>query len=159
MQKESDYKSSTIMMTKDGYQNLVDTKDGKNLYWSTDVNFELPIKIPATGRGSLVKPQTLPQFFRRIADKRGQFPGLKVQRKNKEYVWTWRDYFNDSFAFAKALHFLGVTERKAVNIMGFNSPEWAIAFFGSVFHNNVASGVYITNGPKACLYQAQNSEA
>ena len=43
---------------------------------------------------------------------------------------------------------------KAVNIMGFNSPEWAIAFFGSILHNNVVSGVYITNGSDACKYQA-----
>jgi long-chain-fatty-acid--CoA ligase ACSBG len=54
---------------------------------------------------------------------------------------------------------LGVEERKAVNIMGFNSPEWAIAYHGSIFHNNVVSGVYITNGPAACHYQAENSEA
>jgi long-chain-fatty-acid--CoA ligase ACSBG len=47
---------------------------------------------------------------------------------------------------------LGVEERKAVNIYGFNSPEWAIAFMGSIMHNNVVSGVYITNGPEACHY-------
>lgn len=55
-------------------------------------------------------------------------------------------------AFAKTLTKLGVNERKAVNIMGFNSPEWAISFFGAVLHNNVGTGVYITNGPQACLY-------
>jgi len=43
--------------------------------------------------------------------------------------------------------------------MGHNSPEWFIAFFGSIFNNNVVSGVYITNGPQACFYQAENSEA
>lgn len=61
--------------------------------------------------------------------------------------------------FAKALHVLGIEERKAVNIMGFNSPEWAIAHFGSIFHNNVVSGVYITNGIEACQYQAEHSSA
>lgn len=60
MQKESDYHGSIVMMTKEGYQRAVDTSDGKNLYWTTDINFEMPIKIPATGRGSLVKPQTIP---------------------------------------------------------------------------------------------------
>lgn len=54
---------------------------------------------------------------------------------------------------------MGVEERKAVNIYGFNSPEWAIAFMGSIMHNNVVSGVYITNGPEACHYQALHSEA
>ena len=84
---------------------------------------------------------------------------MKVIRDNREYVWSWNEYFRDAFAFARGLHHIGVDERKAVNIMGFNSPEWAIAFFGSIFHNNVVSGVYITNGPQACMYQAENSEA
>lgn len=46
-----------------------------------------------------------------------------------------------------------------MNVMGANAPEWAIAFFGGIFRNNVVSGVYITNGPDACKYQAQHSEA
>ena len=74
-------------------------------------------------------------------------------------MWTWREYYNDIVSFAKSLVSLGIDERKAVNIMGFNAPEWAIAFYGSVFHNNVVSGVYITNGPAACQYQAHHSEA
>lgn len=56
MQKESDYQTNIVMMTKEGYQSVVNTKDGKNLYWTTDINTELPIKIPASGKGSLVKP-------------------------------------------------------------------------------------------------------
>ena len=43
--------------------------------------------------------------------------------------------------------------------MGFNSPEWAIAFIGSMMNNNVNTGIYITNQADACLYQAQHSEA
>ena len=43
--------------------------------------------------------------------------------------------------------------------MGFNSPEWVIAAFGSLFNNCVFSGVYITNGSDACHYQADHSEA
>lgn len=43
--------------------------------------------------------------------------------------------------------------------MGHNSPEWVIALFGSIFHNNVVSGVYITNEPQACQYQSEHSEA
>lgn len=43
--------------------------------------------------------------------------------------------------------------------MGYNAPEWAIAFFGTIFANNVASGVYSTNIAEACYYQADHSEA
>ena len=83
---------------------------------------------------------------------RGDAPSMRVMRNNREYVWTWNEYYKDIVSFAKSLAHLGIDERKAVNIMGFNSPEWAIAFYGSVFHNNVVSGVYITNGPAACQY-------
>jgi len=84
---------------------------------------------------------------------------LNVQKNKKIYSWTWNQYYKDCMSFAKSLHFIGVDSRKAVNIMGFNSPEWAIAYFGSMMHNNVVSGVYTTNGADACQYQAEHSEA
>ena len=34
-----------VVMSSKGYQNLVGTHDGKNLYWTTDIDTELPIKI------------------------------------------------------------------------------------------------------------------
>ena len=68
-------------------------------------------------------------------------------------------YWNDSLAFARSLKAIGVEQRKAVNVFGYNSPEWAIAFWGSMMHDNVVSGVYVTNGPEACQYQAEHSEA
>jgi len=43
--------------------------------------------------------------------------------------------------------------------MGYNAPEWVIAWFGAMFHNNVVTGAYITNAADACLYQAEHSEA
>lgn len=61
--------------------------------------------------------------------------------------------------FAKALWHLGVTEKSAVAIMGFNSPEWAIACMGSVLYNAVFTGIYITNAADACLYQTTHSDA
>ena len=88
---------------------------------------------------------------------------MRVQRPSAsglvEHTWTWNQYWDLCRAFAKSLQELGVPGRKAVNIMGFNSPEWAIAFYGSIFHNNIVSGVYITNGPDACRYQARHSDA
>jgi long-chain-fatty-acid--CoA ligase ACSBG len=80
-------------------------------------------------------------------------------RDGKELSLSWNQYYSESLAFAKALHVIRIDERKAVNIMGFNSPEWAIAYCGSMMHNNVVSGVYTTNGMEASLYQAEHSEA
>ena len=61
--------------------------------------------------------------------------------------------------FACSLVHLNISQRASVNIIGFNAPEWAIAFFGSMFGNYIPSGVYPTNGPDACFYQADHSEA
>jgi long-subunit acyl-CoA synthetase (AMP-forming) len=66
--------------------------------------------------------------------------------------YTWREYLNEIEMFARAMIKIGVRERKSVNIMGSNAPEWAISFIGAVIANCVSSGVYITNGPEACLY-------
>ena len=54
--------------------------------------------------------------------------------------------------FACSLVHLNISQRASVNIIGFNAPEWAIAFFGSMFGNYIPSGVYPTNGPDACFY-------
>jgi hypothetical protein len=32
-------------MSQTGFKNLIGSKDGKGIYWTTDVNDELPIKI------------------------------------------------------------------------------------------------------------------
>lgn len=115
--------------------------------------------MPATGKTSEFTPTTIPRFWRSIVEERKQLPALKVKRNGKKFNWTWSEYYEQCRAFAKSLEKLGVDQRKAVNIMGFNSPEWVIALFGAIFHNNVVSGVYITNTDQACLYQAEHSEA
>jgi long-chain-fatty-acid--CoA ligase ACSBG len=57
------------------------------------------------------------------------------------------------------MHVLGISERKSVNIMGNNSPEWVVANFGALFSNCIISGIYPTNTPEACFYQTDHSEA
>ena len=68
-----------------------------------------------------------------------------VERNAKKLKWTWNEYFLDTLRFAKACHSVGATDKSAVAIMGFNSPEWAIAFMGGILNNNVLTGIYITN--------------
>ena len=82
-----------------------------------------------------------------------------VERKGKIFTWTWDQYYKDAMKFAKALAKLKVIERTAVGIMGFNSPEWGIAFIGAMMYNCVNTGIYITNAAEACVYQADHSEA
>lgn len=89
----------------------------------------------------------------------GDRDSMLVERDGKVVTWSWNKYYADAMNFAKGCAQLKVTEKSSVAIMGFNSPEWAIAFTGGVMHNCVATGIYSTNTPDACLYQAEHSEA
>ncbi len=46
-----------------------------------------------------------------------------------------------------------------MNIIGFNSAEWAFAFHGSILGHYLPIGMYTSNGPEACAYIANHSEA
>ena len=47
----------------------------------------------------------------------------------------------------------------AINIIGFNSPEWLIANCGAIAAGGVAVGIYTTNNAEACKYISEHSEA
>lgn len=61
--------------------------------------------------------------------------------------------------FAKALVKTNVQERSSIAIMGFNAPEWTFAYMGGIISNCMATGIYITNEPDACMYQINHAEA
>lgn len=136
----------------------MNSSEGKNLYWTTDVEVELPIKVKQFGPGS-ESPITIPDLVRRTAISLGDKPALFVERGGKVLSWTWSQYLKEIEAFAKSMSVVGITERKSVNIVGHNSPEWVIAFMGGAFYNCISSGVYPTNNAEACFYQADHSEA
>lgn len=112
---------------------------------------ELPIKIRQSGKGSEA-PTTVSRIFRKTAKTFSDHSALFVERNNKVLKWTWNEYSRDANLFAKALIAVGVTERKAVNIIGHNAPEWFIAFIGATHANSITSGVYPTNNAEACFY-------
>jgi long-chain-fatty-acid--CoA ligase ACSBG len=149
---ETDYRGDVINISSEGYKNLIGNSNGKGIYWTTDVKTELPIRMPTTGTASTLKPTTLSDRFVMMCKQQKKKPALKVMRNGKEQVWSYDQLYRDSFSFAKGMIRLGVEERKAVNIMGFNAPEWAIAFYAGILAHNVVSGVYITNGADACQY-------
>ena len=130
---------------------MVNAQDGKNLYWTSEIDVEIPIKIKTSGFGSEA-PTTLSQLFIKTALKQGDKPAIYIERGGKVLSWTWSQYLKDVNAFAKAMHAVGVQERKSVNIMGHNAPEWVIAFQGGVASNCIVSGVYPTNNAEACFY-------
>ena len=44
-------------------------------------------------------------------------------------------------------------------MIGFNSPEWFFANFGTIAAGGVAAGIYTTNNPEACQYVCAHCEA
>merc|ERR1712038_90871 len=59
----------------------------------------------------------------------------------------------------KSLLSIGFARFDTINIIGFNAPEWLFANFGAIMAGGIAAGVYATNGPDGCKYQAQHSKA
>ena len=96
-----------VMMSTKGYQSLVNSQDGKNLYWTSEIDCELPIKIKTSGYGSEA-PKTLPELFRKTALKQGDKPSIYIERGGKIISWTWAQYLRDVNLFAKAMHVVGV---------------------------------------------------
>jgi len=73
--------------------------------------------------------------------------------------WTYKDYYRDSIRFGKTLLALKITQMKAINIIGFNAPEWAISFYGAIMANILPVGIYTSNTAESCFYITDHSEA
>ncbi|CAG9317762.1 unnamed protein product [Blepharisma stoltei] len=149
--------SSYLWVSKSAYNQFIQP-DGKNLHWTDDINFELPIFMESSGPGAS-PPMTFINIFQDALQTHAQQPALRVKRGGKWVTWTYQQYYDDSLRFARAAINLGIKPRAVTNIIGFNAPEWLISFAGSLIANLVPIGVYTTNGPEACFYIANHSEA
>lgn len=130
-----------------------------------------PIKVgndPETdGREPETFWQVLDKTMQKYADKPALVACAQIQERDKgkyytsgsEQIYTFKSYYAKSWAFGKALLALGFKEYSAVNIIGFNSPEWIFAQVGCMLARGVAAGIYATNNPAACQYVAAHSEA
>lgn len=63
--------ASNISMSAKRYKELINSEDGKNIHWTSDINCELPIKIANVGFASEIKPETIPMRIKQIAFERG----------------------------------------------------------------------------------------
>lgn len=115
------------------------------------------------------EPVTVMSVFQATAKRLGSKPALFVQRSKivdgkEQYdtewtTWTWQQYHDDVFKFAKALIKLNFAPHKCINIVGFNSPEWVIANMGGIAAGGISAGIYTTNNADACFYITDHSEA
>jgi len=126
--------------------------------WITDPAVEQ--KIDMAGSED-IPAYTILDMFKAAVAKFPQDEALKVERggDGNWKVWTYEQYFNETMSVARAFIKLGMEAYDAVNILGFNSPEWFIGNMAAIACGGLAAGIYTTNGPKACHFIAHHSKA
>mmetsp|Transcript_5029 Transcript_5029/g.7686 ORF Transcript_5029/g.7686 Transcript_5029/m.7686 type:complete len:660 (+) Transcript_5029:95-2074(+) len=134
-----------------------------NPHCTTEPNVCLDIKVGDSGAAAY-PPKTIVQVFQDTLAKHGSEKALAHKQKVDGVLgdwkyWTWQDYWNDCFRFAKSLIHLNVDMFKIINIIGFNAPSWFIANTGAILAGCIAAGIYTTNLSDSCIYIANHSHA
>ncbi|KJE89188.1 long-chain-fatty-acid-CoA ligase ACSBG2 [Capsaspora owczarzaki ATCC 30864] len=117
-----------------------------------------PLVLGSTGNAAL-RPDTITACFQRTAERLPNHTALTVKRNNVWVETTYGDYWKQSRRAGKALLKLGVQPFDTVGILGFNSPEWLIAFHGTIMAGGVGFGIYTTNTPDACQFVLEHAKA
>ncbi|XP_006011546.1 long-chain-fatty-acid--CoA ligase ACSBG2-like isoform X2 [Latimeria chalumnae] len=104
-------------------------------------------------------PITVHQMFKSSVEKYGNLFALASKKNGEWEKITFSEYYHLCRKAAKSFLKLGLQRFHSVAILGFNSAEWMISTIGSIFAGGLASGIYITNSPKACHYVASDCKA
>jgi len=133
---------------------------GENVFWTVDPTFELPLRISNDPKSPASKaPFTVIEAFKKTVKQYPRQTAMKIKRDGKWLKWSYSRYFKQCRQFGAALVKVGLQPFQGVAIIGFNSPEWFIADFGTIFAGGIVGGIYTTNGPEACHYVADHCEA
>ena len=91
----------------------------------------------------------------RMADR----PAYYIRTVDGWQPTTWSRYADEVRTVGKSLIALGLEEGQAVNILGFNRPEWVITHVAAMAVGGVPAGIYTTNSPTECSYIVGHCEA
>merc|ERR1712232_920022 len=114
------------------------------------------------GSGGATMPDTIPNIFlkRCTSHANRNVMAAKLGARDGPWTrWTWAEYGRDVKMVAKSLIALGCAQHQAINILGFNSPEWFETAMGGIMAGLTPAGIYITNGPDGCEYIFNHSKA
>jgi len=143
---------------------------------TTDGRTELPIQYSKEGIASKneTPARTLIEVFKSVISKRGDKGALRIEDpmpplKGMEFppalpldkwkTWTFQEYYNDVCRAAKSLIKLGVQQHDAVNVFGFNSPEWFIGQMSAIFVGGKVAGIYPTDTVEQVSFKCRHSGA
>ena len=79
-----------------------------------------------------VPPTTVNEVLKKVVKAYPHKPALRVKRGGRWVTWTWREYYNDIAAVAKSMIRVGLEPFHGVCVLGFNAPEWFIAYIGGI---------------------------
>jgi len=121
-------------------------------YVTSDINGKVKLRLDENTNE--YPPMSLPSMLTKAAEESPDQIALGVKRDGDWVKWTYSDYLKDVRCASRAFIKLGLEPRRAVAIMGFNSPEWFISDLAAVFSGGVAVGIYPTNSPDTTKYIA-----
>jgi len=148
-------RSSTQSVTAmSGPDQILDSES----YVTTDINGSVKLRLGAEAPQNY-DPVSLPSMLKAAAKKCPDHPAMCVKRNGEWVTWTYQQYLKDVETASAAFIKLGLEARCSVAIMGFNSPEWFIAYNAAVLSNSIGVGIYPTNSPDATKYIAGHCRA
>jgi len=146
-------------------------------HWTHDRTAEVPIRYAAKGAASeaVWKARTLCEIFTLAASKKGARAALCVEDVpailakgeappaavplNEWRTLTYGQYFDQCKRAGQAFIHLGLDKFDAVNIYGFNSPQWLMGEMACILAGGIAAGIYPTDTAGQVEYKAKHSGA
>ncbi|GAB5371044.1 hypothetical protein AAMO2058_001545300 [Amorphochlora amoebiformis] len=119
-------------------------------------------------------PSTIPKVFLNAVKHYGDKPALRVERPcpspdgkkappskpvHEWKTWTYKQYYDEVRKAAKGMIALGLEPYDAVNIFGFNAPEWHMGLMASIFAGGISAGIYPSDTPEQVKFKAHHSGA
>ena len=98
-------------------------------------------------------PTTVSEVLKRVVKRFPNKAALRVKRNGEWVTWTWKGYYNDVAAVAKSLVRVGLESCHGVCVLGFNAPEWFIAYIGGIMVRRVSITSFLpTQSGKFVIY-------
>mmetsp|Transcript_12522 Transcript_12522/g.22105 ORF Transcript_12522/g.22105 Transcript_12522/m.22105 type:complete len:781 (+) Transcript_12522:52-2394(+) len=149
--------------------------NGKGPWYNCMPNAEVPPRMSELGAGSANEcpPATMPALLLQIAaGPKGETEMLKVERplppledgkappalaREDWTTWTISEVVEESKEVAKSFIALGMQPHDAVNVWGFNSPEWFMSAYAANFAGGKCAGIYPTDTAETAAYKVVHS--
>mmetsp|Transcript_18587 Transcript_18587/g.57237 ORF Transcript_18587/g.57237 Transcript_18587/m.57237 type:complete len:634 (-) Transcript_18587:91-1992(-) len=127
------------------------------VFVTTDPKNDVEIRMGEGAAG--IAPVTVPDALKATVAEVPNKVAMRVKRDGEWLQWTWSQYLATVTKVSQALLSIGVKEREAVAIIGFNSPEWVFTWAGAAMIGAMGTGIYATNGPDGVAYVVEHCKA